>query len=229
MFGVCLSNLRIPLPRLRLPLDASHCNRMKLTLNFLVVRQVQSSYHTRSREFLRVHSASRRRWGPWRRRTGSTWASSGGCRGTPPARRPRSRGRSHRSPKRDKCVGSFSNTRVIISFAFRTPQYLSPLKICGGRTFLCPSFFFPFDLMISFCLSIPGAAMSTGSNSIDRLFRIMKMRCWCVTIWKCMKNVRNACETFPFLHPTLPSARLALCWTELSRVKSQGPLDRAAS
>jgi len=65
-----------------------------------------------------------------------------------------------------------------------TPQYLSPLKICGGKTFLSPSFFLPFDLMKSLASSIPGAVISTTSTSMPRPSRIIKILPWCVTIWK---------------------------------------------
>ena len=86
-----------------------------------------------------------------------------------------------------------------------TPQYLSPLKICGGKTFLSPSFFLPFDLMKSLASSIPGAVISTTSTSMPRPSRIIKILPWCVTIWKKAGNSKygfykkelESCPCFP--------------------------------
>ena len=37
--------------------------------------------------------------------------------------------------------------KILIKIITLTPQYFSPLKICGGRTFLNPSFFLPCSLI----------------------------------------------------------------------------------
>ena len=45
---------------------------------------------------------------------------------------------------------------------------------------------------------MPGPAMSTGSNSMASDFRIMKIRCWCVTI--CKKENGNDVGYWMFLY-----------------------------
>ena len=83
-----------------------------------------------------------------------------------------------------------------------TPQYLSPLNICGGKTCLWLSFFLPFVRINSFASSIAAPAISTTSNSMCKLSRIIIILCWCVTIWN--KRGKITCK---HLHTSTASTK----------------------
>ena len=90
------------------------------------------------------------------------------------------------------CIQLYSYVfSCIHMYSYITPQYLSPLNICGGKTCLCPSFFFACSRMKSLASSMPGAEMSTVSSWMPKLSSIINILAWCVTICKAKKVKKN--------------------------------------
>ena len=69
------------------------------------------------------------------------------------------------------------SSSLAISKSAKSPLKVSSLNICGGRTFLWPSLFFPFFLIKSLCSSLPGAEMSIHWKSIFFVFRTETILC----------------------------------------------------